>query len=148
MRPEKFVSELAKSKVAAKRLAKTVSSAELKRAIQNLQSAVTALEKLEAEKAVKARADNLKKLKLTMEKLGLSPKDVLELAGIKRRVGQGGPKKQAKKKNGPLKGKKISPKYAIKVGKETYRWSGRGRMPIVFKDFVRKGGSLENCLIK
>ena len=139
MRPEKFVSELAKSKVAAKRLAKTVSSAQLKRAIQNLQSAVTALEKLEAEKAVKARADNLKKLELTMEKLGLSPKDVLELAGIKRRVGQGGPKKkQAKKKNGPLKGKKIAPKYAIKVGKETYRWSGRGRMPIVFKDLCKK----------
>ena len=79
MQARKLISELAKSKVAAKRLAKSVSATELKRAVQNLQSAITALEKLEAEQAIKARAANLKTLKLTMDKLGLSQEDVLSL---------------------------------------------------------------------
>ena len=149
MTVKNLVSELAKSKVAAKRLAKSVSATELKRAIQNLQSAVTALEKSEAEKANKVRANNLKKLELTIAKLGLCPEDVAGLIGKKGVVGRGKTKKPAaKKKNSPLKGKKVAPKYTIKVGKETYRWSGRGRMPLVFKEFLQKGGSLEDCLIK
>ena len=149
MTVKNLVSELAKSKVAAKRLAKSVSATELKRAIQNLQSAVTALEKSEAEKANKVRANNLKKIKLTIEKLGLSPEEVAGLVGKKGVAGRGKTKKPAtKKKSGPLKGKKVAPKYAIKVGEETHRWSGRGRMPLVFKDFLQKGGSLENCLLK
>ena len=149
MQARKLISELAKSKVAAKRLAKSVSATELKRAVQNLQSAITALEKLEAEQAIKARAANLKTLKLTMDKLGLSQEDVLSLVRKKGTAGQGITKKPTtKKKAGPLKGRKIAPKYSIKVGKETHKWSGRGRMPLVFKDFLQKGGSLEECLIK
>ena len=140
MTVKNLVSELAKSKVAAKRLAKSVSATELKRAIQNLQSAVTALEKSEAEKANKIRANNLKKLELTIAKLGLCPEDVAGLIGKKGVVGRGKTKKPA--------AKKVAPKYTIKVGKETYRWSGRGRMPLVFKEFLQKGGSLEDCLIK
>lgn len=149
MTAKKLISELAKSKAAAKRLAKSVSAAELKRAVQNLQSAITALEKLEAEKAIKARAANLKTLKLTMDKLGLSKEDVLSLVAPKGTAEQGKIKKPTtRKKNGPLKGKKIAPKYSIKVGKETHKWSGRGRMPLVFKDFLQQGGSLKKCLIK
>ena len=149
MTEKNLISELAKSKSAAKRLAKAASAGELKCAIKNLQLAATVLEKSEAEKAIKTRANNLKKLKLTMKKLGLSPEDVADLIGTKGATGRDKTKKPAKKsKSGPLKNRKVAPKYAIKVGKETYRWSGRGRMPLVFKDFLQKGGSLEDCLIK
>jgi len=34
------------------------------------------------------------------------------------------------------------------VGKELHKWTGRGRMPLVFKEFLDKNGSLDKCLIK
>ena len=53
-----------------------------------------------------------------MDKLGLSQEDVLSLVRKKGTAGQGITKKPTtKKKAGPLKGRKIAPKYSIKVGK-------------------------------
>ena len=84
-----------------------------------------------------------------MDELGLSAKDVRNLTSEKRSTKRGRPKKAAAgKKTNPRKGKKIAPKYSIKVGKETHKWTGRGRTPQVFKDLLEKGGSLEQCLIK
>ena len=104
MTEKNLISELAKSKSAAKRLAKAASAGELQCAIKNLQLAATVLEKSEAEKAIKTRANNLKKLKLTMKKLGLSPEDVADLIGTKGATGRDKIKKPAiKSKSGPLK---------------------------------------------
>ena len=140
---------VAKSESTANRLAKALSPAELKRAIKNLQSAAVAIEKAESAKAEKARAANLRKIKAMMDKMGLSAEDMRGLSLKKAPAKRGRPKKTAaKRKAGPKKGTKVAPKYQIKVGKKTHKWTGRGRMPLVFKEYVEKGGALEKCLIK
>jgi len=149
MTSSKTLLNVAKSKLAAEKVAKELSSADLSRAIKNLQAAAAKIKKKEADRATRQRAANLKKLKSMMTKMGLSEADVraLSRAGVKKRGGR--PKKSAaKRKAGPKKGTKVAPKYQLKVGKQTHKWTGRGRMPLVFKDYVTKGGSLELCLIK
>ena len=139
---------IAKSKVAANRLAKTLTTAELKKAIANLQSALNSAKKREADKAAKKQAANLKKLKAMMAEMGLSAADLRKAAGKRPARKTAAKKAPAKAKRGPRKGKKVAPKYQIKVGKQLHKWTGRGRMPLVFKEFVEKGGSLDKCLIK
>ena len=82
-----------------------------------------------------------------MTKMGLSAAAIKKLiaAPPKRKAAR---KKTTNRKTSPRKGKKVAPKYQIKAGKQTHKWTGRGRMPLVFKEFVEKGGSLEQCLIK
>lgn len=111
------------------------------------------IKKSEANKAARRRAANLKKLKSMMAEMGLSAADIRDSgrANIKKRVGR--PKKttakrKANPKRGPKKGTKVAPKYQLKVGTQTHKWTGRGRMPLVFKEHVAKGNSLESCLIK
>ena len=82
-----------------------------------------------------------------MTKMGLSAADVKKLLATppKRKAAS---EKTTNRKTGPRKGKKVAPKYQIKAGKQTHKWTGRGRMPLVFKEFLKNGGSLEQCLIK
>ena len=142
------LTSIAKSKAAANRLAKTLTTAELKKAIANLQSALNSAKKREADKAAKKQAANLKKLKAMMAEMGLSAADLRKVAGKRPARKTAAKKAPGKAKRGPRKGKKVAPKYQIKVGKETHKWTGRGRMPLVFKEFVAKSGSLDKCLIK
>lgn len=149
MTDKNTLSTIAKSKATANRLAKALSQVELKRAIKNLQSAAATMQKAESAKAEKARAANLKKLKAMMDKMGLSTEDIRGLSSKKAPAKRGRPKKSsADKKVSARKGKKVAPKYSLKSGEETHKWTGRGRMPLVFKEFVENGGSLEECLIK
>ena len=152
MPANKTLLSAANSKVAANKMAKSMAPEDLERAIKNLQAAATKIKKGEAEKAARQRAANLKKLKSMMTELGLSAADVRGLGGTKAKKRPGRPKKTAAKrkataKKGPKKGTKVAPKYQLKVGKQTHKWTGRGRMPIVFKEYVAKGGALEKCLI-
>jgi len=139
---------IAKSKVAAYKLAKTLSAAELKKSIDHLQAALTDIKKREAAKAAKKQAADLKKLKAMMAKLGITAADVRKLTatGPKRKAAS--KKTTVKRKTSPRKGKKVAPKYQLKAGEELHKWTGRGRMPLVFKEFVEKHGSLDKCLIK
>ena len=163
------LTNLAKSKAAANRAAKQVSVAELEQAIKNLQSALETTKKREADREAKKRAADIKKLTAMMAEMGLSAADI---GGARR----GRPKSKVKagaktktkakakiktvtktktvKKKAPdkrksvLKGKKIAAKYQIKAGGKNLTWTGRGRMPVAFREFVAKGGSLDKCLIK
>ena len=153
MPANKTLLSAAKSKVSANKIAKSMAPEDLERAIQNLQAAATKIKKGEAEKAARQRAANLKKLKSMMTEMGLSAADVRGLGGSNAKKRPGRPKKTVAKrkaaaKKGPKKGTKVAPKYQLKVGKQTHKWTGRGRMPLVFKEHVAKGGSLEKCLIK
>ena len=142
------IAKVAKSKASANRVAKSLGSSQLKNAISNLQSALKAAEAREAEKDNKRRAANIKKLTAMMAKMGLSPGDIAGKASRKsgkKRVKQS--KASAKSKVGPKKGTKVSPKYTITSEGKTHQWTGRGRMPLVFKAFVDHGGTLEQCLI-
>ena len=144
----KILISIAKSKATANRLAKALSTSDLENAIKNLQGALTKAKKQAAEKAAKKQAADLKKLKAMMAKMGISAADVQKLAGVKTKRKAASKKATAKRKTGPRKGKKVAPKYQLKVGKETHKWTGRGRMPLVFKEFAEKNGSLDKCLIK
>ena len=160
---------IAKSKAAANRAAKALSIEELTAAVGHLQAALKTAKTREATKQAKQRAANIKKLTAMMAEMGLSASDV---AGARGRSGaakkksaatksKAGRKKVAAKatkktrtaakstagKRGPKKGIKVAAKYALKVKGETHRWTGRGRMPLVFKTYVEKGGSLEKCLL-
>ena len=153
MSANKTLLSAAKSKVAANKMAKSMAPEDLDRAIKNLQAAATKIKKGEAEKAARQRATNLKKLKSMMTEMGLSAADVRGLDSAKAKKRPGRPKKAATKrkaaaKKGPKKGTKVAPKYQLKVCKQTHKWTGRGRMPLVFKEHVAKGSSLEKCLIK
>ena len=139
---------IAKSKAAANRLAKSLDASDITKAIDHLQAALVAAKKREAKKAATKQAADLKKLKAMMAKMGLSAADVKKLMATPDKRKAAGKKTPAKGKRGPRRGKKIAPKYQLKVGKVTHKWTGRGRMPLVFKTFVEKGGTLEKCLIK
>ena len=138
---------IAKSKATANRLAKSLSASDLQKAINHLQAALVATKKREAKKAATKKAAELKRLKMMMAKMGLTAtdvKDLLEASSTRKNVR----KTKTNLKTGARKGKKVAPKYSIKVGKEVHKWTGRGRMPLVFKEFVKKNGSLDQCLIK
>lgn len=136
---------IAKSKATANRLAKAVTADQLSRAIENLSGALAAAKKREQAKMAKRREANIKKLTAMMADMGLSPKDVVKMVD-----GESAPKAKRgrKKATGPKKGKKVAPKYQIFANGENHQWTGRGRMPVVFKEFVENGGSLEQCLIQ
>ena len=147
------VAKIAKSKASANRIAKSLSHGQLKSAIGNLQSALKTAEAREAEKNNKRRAANIKKLASMMAEMGLSPSDIARATSGKGqksgpRKAKVGTKTTAKKsKVGPKKGTKVAPKYKITSDGKTHKWTGRGRMPLVFKHFVEQGGALDKCLI-
>ena len=149
MQRNSMLLEISRSQAAATRIAKSVSPRELDKAMKHLQVAKQELAKRAAEKEANLREKKLQKLESMIVQLGLSAEDVRSLTRKAAPTKRGRSKKEvAKKKTNPRKGKKVAAKYSIKVATETYKWSGRGRMPLAFKEFVEKGGSLEECLIK
>lgn len=132
---------LAASKTKTKKAAKSLALSDLKKLIDNLSAAYTAEKKREAAKEEKKKATALKKLQAMMAESGLTPAEVAKLAGAT-------PKKRGRKPKAKAKtGSKVPPKYKITANGETHKWTGRGRMPVVFREYVEGGGSLENCLI-
>ena len=153
MSVNKTLLSASKSKSVATQIAKSMAPEDLDRAIKNLQAAATKIKKEQADKVARQRAANPKKLKSMMTEMGLSAADVKGLSGAKVKKRLGRPKKAAAKrkvaaKKGPKKGTKVAPKYTLKAGNQTHKWTGRGRMPLIFKEHLAEGGSLEECLIK
>ena len=136
---------IAKSKATANKLGKSVPLDQLEAAIKNLQNAAKTVKKREQSKAAARRKAAIKKVNALMDDMGLSPSDLKE-AGLKAKAGER-KRKPGAKKTGPKKGTKVAPKYELKIKGETHRWTGRGRMPLVFKDYLEKGGNLDKCLI-
>lgn len=146
MKEADAIAAVAKSKAAANRAAKTLSPAQLESAAANLKAAAVAAKAREASKADKRRAANIKKLSAMMAEMGLSASDIGG-AGKPGRKKAPAVKTKAKSKRGARKGTKVAPKYQISAGGKNHKWTGRGRMPVVFREFVEKGGSLEQCKI-
>ena len=136
---------IAKSKATANKLGKSVPLDQLEAAIKNLQNAAKTVKKREQSKAAARRKAAIKKVNALMDDMGLSPSDLKE-AGLKAKAGER-KRKPGAKKTGPKKGTKVAPKYELKIKGEPHRWTGRGRMPLVFKDYLEKGGNLDKCLI-
>lgn len=111
--------------------------AELDSAIRNLEAAKQFLAKQAAKKNSAQKAKKIKKVMSLMDQMGLKPEDLTKQN--KRPI-----KKAAK--YSPKR--KVAPKYRITVKGVVTEWSGRGRMPVVFREATGKNGDLERYLIK
>jgi len=143
MSEENFLISISKSKSAANRAAKSLTLSQLEKAIANLSAAVKSVKSRESVKEQKKKALAIKKLQALMATAGISPEDMGLATGTKT-------KGKAKRKASSAKGKKrgaVPPKYQVTVEGKTTQWTGRGRMPVVFREFVDNGGSLAQCLI-
>ncbi len=141
MKESAVIAQIAKSKATANRVAKALDSAVVDKAIANLTAANKTARTRDEEKVAKRRATAVKKLKNMMSQMGLSAEDIIDR---KRR----GKKKAAGSKTRSKKRGKVAPKYQLTVDGKTHRWTGRGRTPVVFRDYLGKGGTLDSCLIK
>lgn len=131
------IASIAKSKVAANRALKSLTIEQVERAIANLSVATETARAREAERAEKKKAIAVKKLKTMMDEMGISAADITgsdSAPAVSTR--------KARKKLG-----KVPAKYSITVDGETHQWTGRGRTPVVFRNYVEQGGSLGDCLI-
>lgn len=137
------IKKMAQSKKSAFFEARSASITELKRTITHLQAALSEREASEAE-----RTANIKKVKAIMNKLGLDHEDLREAKKPTKKAQKKESTRASGARRGPKPGRKIKPKYTLKSGRKAHSWSGRGRMPLVFKDFVESGGKLERCLIR
>lgn len=128
---------LAKSKIKARSAMKGLSLAEMEKLIANLTAVMAAEKAKEKSKEEAAKKAKIAKIKALMEESGLAPED-LKAAGRGRRK---------KKAAGRAKSKKVQPKYRLVVDGEEHLWTGRGRPPKVFKDYLDAGNSKESCAI-
>ena len=138
MSAEFSLESISRSKAAANNAVKSLTVEQIERAIANLSAAAKIAQQRDALKAQRKKEVAVKKLKSMMNELGISADDI---AGAVKA-------KSAKRKSrGPKKGNKVAPKYQITVNGVAHQWTGRGRTPVVFKDYVAQGGALDDCLI-
>ena len=137
--PAEFSLEsISRSKAAANNAVKSLTVEQIERAIANLSAAAKIVQQRDALKAQRKKEVAVKKLKSMMNELGISADDIADTSKAK-------PIKR--KSTGPKKGNKVAPKYQITVNGVAHQWTGRGRTPVVFKDYVAQGGALDDCLI-
>ena len=129
--------KIAKSKTVARKVASQLNLQDLDAAIRNLQAAKQFLAKQAAKKNDAQRARQIKKAMSMLDRMGLKPEDL------------GKPSKRTTKptkKSSPAR--TVAAKYRISVKGVVTEWSGRGRMPVVFRDATGKDGNLSRYLIK
>lgn len=128
---------ISRSKTAARKAASQITSAELDTAIRNLQAAKQFLEKQAEKKSSAQKSKQIKKVMSLLDQMGLKPEDLGKLRKATTR---------STKKLAPRR--KIPAKYRITVKGVVTEWSGRGRMPVVFREAAVKKGGLSRYLIK
>jgi len=128
---------ISKSKTAARKAASQIAPAELDAAIRNLQAAKQFLAKQAEKKSSAQKAKQIKKVMSLLDQMGLKPEDL----GKSRKASTRSTKKSAPKR-------KVPAKYRITVKGVITEWSGRGRMPVVFREAAGKKGDLSRYLIK
>jgi DNA-binding protein H-NS len=138
MSEEFSLESISRSKAAANNAVKSLTVEQIERAIANLSAAAKMVQQRDALKAQRKKEVAVKKLKSMMNELGISADDI---AGAVKA------KSTKRKSTGPKKGNKVAPKYQITVNGVAHQWTGRGRTPVVFKDYVAQGGALDDCLI-
>ena len=138
MSAEFSLKSISRSKAAANNAVKSLTVEQIERAIANLSAAAKIAQQRDALKAQRKKEVAVKKLKSMMNELGISADDIAGAVKVKS---------TKRKSTGPKKGNKVAPKYQITVNGVAHQWTGRGRTPVVFKDYVAQGGALDDCLI-
>ena len=131
------LTKIAKSKTVARKVASQLNLPDLDAAIRNLQAAKQFLAKQAAKKNDAQRARQIKKAISMLDRMGLKPEDLGKSS--KRTI------RPTKKSSAT---RKVAAKYRITVKGVVTEWSGRGRMPVVFRDAAGKDGNLSRYLIK
>jgi DNA-binding protein H-NS len=139
VKSQSTLAPLAKSKLKARSAAKGLSVAELEKVIANLAAALDMEKKKENQKAEAAKKASIAKIKALMDETGLAPED-LKASGRSRR-GKAKAKAKGKAK------RSVEPKYRLVIDGEEHLWSGRGRPPRAFKEYMDAGNSKESCAI-
>ena len=129
--------KIGKSKTAARKAASQLTVTDLDAVIGNLQAAKTFLAKQAAKKNDAQKARQIKKAISMLDRMGLKPEDLGK-----------SPRRAAKSAKKPSAKRKVAAKYRITVKGVVTEWSGRGRMPVVFRDAAGKDGNLSRYLIK
>ena len=129
--------KIAKSKTAARKIASQLNLPDLDAAILNLQSAKQFLAKQAEKKSDAQKAKQIKKALSMLDRMGLKPQDLGKFSARN---------KKPTRKGSPTR--KVAAKYRITVKGVVTEWSGRGRMPVVFRDAAGKDGNLSRYLIK
>ncbi|MDG2460840.1 MAG: H-NS histone family protein [Luminiphilus sp.] len=129
--------KIGKSRTEARKIASQVSISELNAVINNLQAAKQFLAKQSAKKSSAQKTKQIKKAMSMLNQMGLKPEDL-------SRAKKGGAKTNKK----TSAKRKVAAKYRITVKGVVTEWSGRGRMPVVFREVLGKNGSLDRYLIK
>ena len=132
---------LAKSKIKARAAVKGMSLAEVQKLIDNLHAVLAGEKQKEETRAQTAKKAKIAKIKAMMAESGLAPEDLKASARGKGR------KKAAKKKAKAKTKAKVAAKYRLVVDGQEHLWSGRGRPPRVFKDYMDAGNSKDSCAI-
>jgi len=128
--------KIGKSKTAARKIAGQVSLSDLGAAIKNLQSAERFLIKQAAKQESAKKTQQIKKALSMLDRMGLKPEDLGKAKLSRKKTSKAGGAKR-----------KVAAKYRITVNGVTTDWSGRGRMPVVFRSAIGKNGSIEKYLI-
>ncbi|MEO0435757.1 MAG: H-NS histone family protein [Pseudomonadota bacterium] len=128
---------LVKSKMKARSAAKGLTASELEKVIGNLQQVLKSEVVREEAKAAAAKKAKIAKIRALMEESGLNASDLKPTRG-----------RRGRKKSAVGKRTKVAPKYRLVVSGVEHLWTGRGRPPKVFKDYMDSGKSKESCAIK
>ena len=139
---------LAKSKVKVRAAVKGMSSSDIEKLISNLSAVLESEVKKEQARAEAAKKAKIAKIRALMEESGLDAADLKGAAkrrGRKKTVAKSAAKSKAKS---TAKKGKVAPKYRLVVDGNEHLWSGRGRAPKVFKEYMEAGNSKESCAIK
>lgn len=131
----------AKSKPKAKAEARRLEQAQLQKLIGSLTEALADVKKKATAKERADKAAKLKQIEALMAKSGLTGADLKAIASPAKR-GKKAAAKPAKKRAA------VAPKYRLVVEGKEYLWTGRGRSPKVYAEYVNGGGNLETLLIK
>ena len=131
------LNELAKSKTKLRAAARGLSSEQLRKLIGNLQEILRSVEEKEAAKLKAAKRAKIGKIRALMAESGISAEDLASFG--KRGRPSNKPRRKTKSK--------VAPKYRLVVDGAEYLWTGRGRPPKVFKEYLDAGNSKDSCAI-
>lgn len=130
---------LAKSKIKTRAAVKGMTLEQVQKLIDNLNDVLASVKKKEETRAEASKKSKIAKIKALMAESGLAPDDLKASVVGKGRKKAAKPKKKAKAK--------VAAKYRLVIDGEEHLWSGRGRPPRVFKDYMDAGNSKDSCAI-
>ncbi|MCO4784971.1 H-NS histone family protein [Marinomonas atlantica] len=130
-----LLAELAGNKAKARAAAKELTIPQLENLIEGFHNALVKMQ--EDEQARQAEVEEKSRQAADIAKLieasGLTLEEIAALSGAR---------------SNPTKGKTVKPKYRIDWNGETVEWSGRGRTPKAFQEYLDAGNSRESAEIK